>query len=285
MSFKKDRSRKNSSDRHTSSPSVPKRRASSLRNCPDGPNSKEIIDGMSTRSSTISTGHLPASIPGHKSKTKFQCQRCGKQLEWEEANKVYRPRLLSPKRNGLLTKAKSERESSLKLSAKESLVPNVPFRRIVCFGDSNTWGFDPASQDRLEWRWPVVLRKELGTGYHVIEEGLCGRTINKPDIRFSNHLGFSRSGLEHIPVVLSSHKPLDLVIVYLGINDLKTHLNPSLKDIVDGMEQMLITIKNLAVFQTGNEETLSNEENSQILLLAPPTLRASEESTYQNLYG
>ena len=36
--------------------------------------------------------------------------------------------------------------------------------RILCFGDSNTWGYDPALQDRLErdTRWTGVLRQHLG---------------------------------------------------------------------------------------------------------------------------
>ena len=51
-------------------------------------------------------------------------------------------------------------------------------KRILCFGDSNTWGYDPATQDRFDraTRWPGVLREQLGTGYEVIEEGLNGRT-------------------------------------------------------------------------------------------------------------
>jgi lysophospholipase L1-like esterase len=50
--------------------------------------------------------------------------------------------------------------------------------RILCYGDSNTWGYDPATQDRLDRdvRWPGVLRSALGEGYEIIEEGLGGRT-------------------------------------------------------------------------------------------------------------
>jgi len=51
-------------------------------------------------------------------------------------------------------------------------------KTVLCYGDSNTWGYDPATQSRYprEVRWPRVLRKELGDGYLVIEEGLNGRT-------------------------------------------------------------------------------------------------------------
>ena len=51
-------------------------------------------------------------------------------------------------------------------------------RTILCYGDSNTWGYDPVTGERLgrEERWPGVLARELGDGYAVIEEGLNGRT-------------------------------------------------------------------------------------------------------------
>lgn len=51
-------------------------------------------------------------------------------------------------------------------------------RQILCFGDSNTWGLDGDSGKRLPWgvRWTSLLQEKLGQQYHVIEEGLCGRT-------------------------------------------------------------------------------------------------------------
>ena len=91
-------------------------------------------------------------------------------------------------------------------------------RQVLCYGDSNTWGSDPADDERrFEWpvRWPGVLQRELGAAYHVLEEGLGGRTtvIDDP---LSPH----RSGLEFLAPVLETHAPLDLVIVMLGTNDI-----------------------------------------------------------------
>ena len=58
-------------------------------------------------------------------------------------------------------------------------------KTIVCYGDSNTYGADPASGKRYapDVRWTGVLQAELGLGYRVIEEGLSGRTTNLDDIR------------------------------------------------------------------------------------------------------
>lgn len=56
-------------------------------------------------------------------------------------------------------------------------------KRIVCFGDSNTWGYDPVSGKRFDedTRWTGRLQKLLGEDYCVIEEGQNGRTIASPD--------------------------------------------------------------------------------------------------------
>ncbi len=51
-------------------------------------------------------------------------------------------------------------------------------KTVVCYGDSNTWGYDPHTKTRFpsDVRWTGVLRQELGVDYLVIEEGLNGRT-------------------------------------------------------------------------------------------------------------
>ena len=56
-------------------------------------------------------------------------------------------------------------------------------KRIVCFGDSNTWGYDPGTAERFpeDVRWTGLLAQALGENYWVIEEGQNGRT--PPTIR------------------------------------------------------------------------------------------------------
>ena len=51
-------------------------------------------------------------------------------------------------------------------------------KTILCFGDSNTWGYNPENRQRFgpEERWTGILRNSLGEDYRVIEEGLNGRT-------------------------------------------------------------------------------------------------------------
>jgi lysophospholipase L1-like esterase len=91
-------------------------------------------------------------------------------------------------------------------------------RSILCYGDSNTWGFVPGTEgERFPWevRWPGVLQAELGSGYRVIEEGLSGRTTV-----LENPLEPYRNGREYLIPCLQSHQPLDLVVIFLGTNDL-----------------------------------------------------------------
>ena len=90
-------------------------------------------------------------------------------------------------------------------------------KEILCFGDSNTWGYTPGTGLRYapDVRWPGVMAQALGEAYHVLEDGLSGRTTG-----FDFPWNECRNGQAALPYALLSQKPLDLLIVALGINDL-----------------------------------------------------------------
>ena len=90
-------------------------------------------------------------------------------------------------------------------------------KNILCFGDSNTWGYIPGTGERYapEVRWPGVMAAALGAGYHISEDGLNGRTTG-----FDFPWADCRNGQSALPYALLSQRPLDLVIIALGINDL-----------------------------------------------------------------
>ena len=88
---------------------------------------------------------------------------------------------------------------------------------ILCYGASNTWGYDPRDGARFgpEDRWPGVLQGCLGPGVNVVEEGLNGRTIGSYE-----PAGSPYNGLEHLERYLSGRPPFALIILFLGTNDL-----------------------------------------------------------------
>jgi len=132
-------------------------------------------------------------------------------------------------------------------------------KTILCFGDSNTWGYDPATQSRLSIneRWAGVLRNELGSEYWVIEEGLNGRTTV-----FDDPLGDYKNGKEYIIPCIQTHAPIDLVVIMLGTNDLKKRFSLPAIDIARGAEVLVNLVKNSQAGPDG--------QTPQILLLAPP---------------
>ena len=107
---------------------------------------------------------------------------------------------------------------------------------ILCFGDSNTWGYKPDKTGRFDekTRWTGLLQQKLGPEYHIIEEGLCGRTTV-----FQDELRESRRGLDMIGVTVEMHNPLDLVIIMLGTNDCKNRYGASASVIAKGLDQVI----------------------------------------------
>ncbi|MGN0325293.1 MAG: SGNH/GDSL hydrolase family protein [Lachnospiraceae bacterium] len=115
-------------------------------------------------------------------------------------------------------------------------------KRILCFGDSNTYGYIPDGSGRYseEIRWTGRLQKKLSSEAVVIEEGLCGRTTV-----FQDELRPGRRGLEMLPILLESHSPLDLVILMLGTNDCKTVYGASAEVIGKGIEKLIGQIRTI----------------------------------------
>jgi lysophospholipase L1-like esterase len=132
---------------------------------------------------------------------------------------------------------------------------------IVAFGDSNTWGYDPATSTRFapDVRWTGVMRRELGPGHSVIEEGLNGRTTV-----FTDPIEPDRRGADYLPPCLRSHAPLDLIILALGCNDMKSRFSASPGDIANGAERLIL--------MTRAEPAGPGGAPPNILLVAPPPL-------------
>jgi lysophospholipase L1-like esterase len=139
-------------------------------------------------------------------------------------------------------------------------------RVILCFGDSNTHGtrpmptLDGAGRFGHDARWPSVMGAALGAGYEVIAEGHPGRTTVHDDPME----GDFRNGIRVLPALLESHKPLDLVIVKLGTNDLKNCYHVSSADIAFCLDRMIRMIRDAGAGPEGGVP--------QVLVVAPPPI-------------
>lgn len=134
-------------------------------------------------------------------------------------------------------------------------------KTILCYGDSNTWGFNPLNQQRFDpdERWTGVLRNQLGAGFQIIEEGLNGRTTvwDDPIEGFKN-------GINYLIPCIESHKPFDLITIMLGTNDLKCRFSTSAFDIAESVGVLAQHIL---------QSTVGPQERSpKILMMAPPPL-------------
>ncbi len=113
-------------------------------------------------------------------------------------------------------------------------------KNILCFGDSNTWGFDGETGERFpfEQRWTSIVQNSLGAGYNIIPEGLNGRTTVWED-----PFGPCRNGAEALPYCLLSHAPLDLVVIMLGTNDSKNFYHNTPFSIGKGIRRLVEIIQ------------------------------------------
>ncbi len=134
-------------------------------------------------------------------------------------------------------------------------------KRVLCYGDSNTWGFDPVTRDRYpaHIRWTGVLADRLGPDYLVIEEGLNGRTT-----RWDDPMEPGRNGLSYLLPCVETHRPVDMILVMLGTNDLKERFGLSASDIAQSAAGLADLARRSSRKADGSPATT--------LLVAPPAI-------------
>lgn len=141
-------------------------------------------------------------------------------------------------------------------------------KHIVCFGDSNTYGYRASDNGRFseEERWTCLLGKYLGPDYLVLEEGLPGRTTSFEDPIFE-----SLSGLSYIHPCLMSHAPVDLLVIMLGTNDTKERFSASPACIALGLKRLIA--KAIATTDCWTDK------KPNILVVTPKSIEKEYENT------
>lgn len=134
-------------------------------------------------------------------------------------------------------------------------------RRILCFGDSNTWGYTPVTAVRYDekTRWTGVLQEKLGPEYAIIEEGLSGRTTVF-DVDFDD----LQNGKKALGYILKSQQPLDAAIVFLGTNDIVDH---KMDRVELGITEIIRQIKNANYIIRSSTSIFTHD--ARILLIGP----------------
>jgi lysophospholipase L1-like esterase len=118
-------------------------------------------------------------------------------------------------------------------------------KTVVFFGDSNTHGsmpmhhLDDVRRYPCNERWSGIVAGSLGLGWQVHEEGLPGRTTVHDDPIEGSHL----RGISSVPVIMGTHTPIDVVVLALGVNDLKARFSVGPADIAGSIESVVRAIR------------------------------------------
>lgn len=113
-------------------------------------------------------------------------------------------------------------------------------RKIICYGDSNTFGFNPkdASRYNEQTRWTGILQTKFGNDYKIIEEGACDRTGF-----VYNSKGDFYSAQLHFPVILNQINNEDILILAIGTNDLQFTYDIDFDTVENGLENLIKTAR------------------------------------------
>lgn len=149
--------------------------------------------------------------------------------------------------------------------------------RILCYGDSNTWGYISGS-NHLRYgenqRWTRLLSQKLGEQFEIIEEGLNSRTLISNDLRPGKE---GKNGYEYLIPCLDTHDPIDLVIIMLGTNELKKSFNKTIEEIGDIFEKYFV--KTIL-----NRKSQFADKYPKVLVIAPPIAKDNGSGKYEGAY-
>ena len=141
-------------------------------------------------------------------------------------------------------------------------------KKILCFGDSNVYGFNPSNGQRFseKARWTGILKTLCKDKFEVIEAGCNNRTGFK-----DNPTGFEQTGYKVLPTILSNN--LNFVILAIGINDLQYSYNTSLDEVKQGLKNLIEITKTCA-------------PNAKIIIVSPTAISNDiKKSFFRTLFN
>lgn len=146
-------------------------------------------------------------------------------------------------------------------------------KNVLIFGDSNTWGWNPNNTlDNIQRfgkdvRWAGLIENLLGDDYNIVAEGLNGRTTVWDD-----PIEEYRCGKHHLVPMLDTHSPLDLVVIFLGTNDLKSRYSLTAEDVAFGAGLLV-------------QKTIAHLGASiKVLLVCPPPIGPLKRGIFTEMF-
>lgn len=128
-------------------------------------------------------------------------------------------------------------------------------KKIVCYGDSNTYGFNPKICLRFneKTRWTGILKKLLANYYELVEEGLNNRKgfADNPD-------GLKYNGLKHLPSVLEKYDDVEILVLAVGVNDLQVFYDVTQEETERALQAMI---------------SMAQAKNINVILVPPVILK------------
>lgn len=150
-------------------------------------------------------------------------------------------------------------------------------KRILCYGDSNTWGYISGSDHERysdQERWPKVLERLLGGGrvFEIIEEGLNSRTLVSDDPRPGKE---GKNGAEYLVPCLDTADPVDLVILMLGTNELKYAYRKTPAEIGELLEEYFVKV-------ILGRKSQMRDSYPRLIIVTPPVVNEETEYCQKN---
>lgn len=159
-------------------------------------------------------------------------------------------------------------------------------KRVLVFGDSNSWGWIarpegfPASRLADQDRFAGVIAAELGAKASVVVNGLVGRTTDADRAEGIGPVPASGfNGAAHLPAAIAAQGPFDLVIVMLGTNDVSAALNRTPDAVGAALSKLALTVR------AADKLVFSNYAPPQVLLVAPPPYGDTTKTPLSGLFS
>lgn len=148
---------------------------------------------------------------------------------------------------------------------------------VLIFGDSNTWGYNCATTGRFPYdqRWTTLLQKSLGDQFNIIPEGLNGRTCIQETTCHFEEGEYDFNGRKHLPAIVHSHKPLDVIVLALGTNDTKVRFQNTATEIMFSVKILIRDLQkmtNIGRWDASVDGKITNLRPPKLVVMSLPTI-------------